>query len=314
MKFIFKVLPVAWLISVLFLIGCCFLGRNILLHSDDYTNNILHKVQDQESAEKMIESKNKNAAFDDKDVKPISATEFAAARLQYKEIVNTSGVGAIYIPSSEIKTKIFAGMDNFNLAVGVGTYSAEQRLGEGNYIVMAHNIVEDGGVLNKLPNTKLGSVVYATDFSKIYEYITVFNSPVNQGRGEYLDSPKAGDPKLITLFRCEGAEGTAERYLLQGEFSKSYVVSEASDLLKEKLGLVEKQTVRESSDVPDSVRDKENTNNAWTAPNNSKREKIKSSFETFCMSVYRIFKSHLFIIYGVSIATTVVLFGLAAKY
>lgn len=305
----------AWLISVLFLIGCCFLGRNILLHSDDYTNNILHKVQDQESAEKMIKSKNKNAAFDDKDVKPISATEMAAARLQYKKIVNTTGIGAIYIPSSEIKTKIFAGMDNLNLAVGVGTYSAEQRLGEGNYIVMAHNIVENGGALNKLPNTKLGSIVYATDFSKVYEYITVFNNIVNQERGDYLDLPKEEDPKLITIFRCEGAEGTGARYLLQGEFLKSYEVSEASNPVKEKLGLVEKQTISESEEHSASASDNGNsTTNAWKTSDNSKKKKIESAFETFCISIYSIFKSHLLVICVVSITTTIVLFGLATKH
>ncbi|OQO54948.1 hypothetical protein BHG15_14915 [Enterococcus hirae] len=129
-------------------------------------------------------------------------------------------------------------MSNENLMVGVGTYRADQRLGKGNYVLLAHNLVQGGGVLKNLRQTSEGSLIYATDFANIYEYRVTKNQVVNQSEGEVLDEPKAEETPLITFIRCEGGVNTTQRAVVQGMFVSSYPASEADNELKEKLGLV----------------------------------------------------------------------------
>lgn len=114
---------------------------------------------------------------------------YAETQLHYDDIVNQWGIGSVYIPSSPIQTKILAGMSNENLMVGVGTYRAEQWLGKGNYVSLAHNLVQGGDALKNIRQTSEGSLIYATDFANIYEYRVMKKQVLSQSEGEILDEP-----------------------------------------------------------------------------------------------------------------------------
>ncbi|HHB0714501.1 class A sortase [Enterococcus faecium] len=291
---------ISWILFGFFIIGSTAYGYFLLQKSDNRSQFLRSPIQQEEQVEKKQESKNAKASFNPLLIQPVHAEEFAEAQLHYEDLVNQWGIGAVYIPSSSIQTKILAGMSNENLMVGVGTYRAEQRLGKGNYVLLAHNLVQGGGALKNLRQTSEGSLIYATDFANIYEYRVTKNQVMNQSEGEVLDEPKAEEIPLITFIRCEGGLNTTQRAVVQGTFVSSYPASEADNELKEKLGLVSvvqdqervvntKNTIVSNSidKVNHETNSEEHTNQLVKTHGETsvlKEEKeVYSSFERYCI-------------------------------
>lgn len=237
MRKLIKALPLIFFLGGLCFAGACFVGYRQLLSSDDNAKQMTHQIQSREKSQQQLNEKKKQANYDPNQIKPVTPKEYAAAQLKYEDIVNRYGIGSLFIPSSNIRTKILAGMSNQNLMVAVGTYYPDQKLGKGNYVLLAHNLVEGGGALGNLPNTKLDHVIYATDFTNVYEYKAIKNETVHQANGQLLEKPSDKESPIITLFRCEGAINTPNRALVQGEFIRSYSASQASSDVKVGLGL-----------------------------------------------------------------------------
>ncbi|HFC9356759.1 TPA: class A sortase [Enterococcus hirae] len=314
---------IIWILFGFFIVGSTAYGYFLLQKPDNRSQSLRSPIQQEEQVEKKQESKNAKASFNPLLIQPVHAEEFAEAQLHYEDIVNQWGIGAVYIPSSSIQTKILAGMSNENLMVGVGTYRAEQRLGKGNYVLLAHNLVRGGGALKNLRQTSEGSLIYATDFANIYEYRVIKNQVVNQSEGEILDESKAEETPLITFIRCEGGLNTTQRAVVQGTFVSSYPASEADNELKEKLGLVsvvqdQKQVdniiVSNSMDTVSNhdITSDEHTNQSVKKSkemNALKEEKeVYSSFEKYCIWLVKECND-IYVLITASVVYLLVLFG-----
>lgn len=242
MKKMIRILPIIWILFGLLFFVYGRYGYYLLLHANESSQNIQHAIESPGSTDNNLKEKNeeatKIAAFNEAAIRPVEAKDYADAQLASEKIIQQWGIGSIYIPSSAIKTKILAGMSNENLIVGVGTYQANQKMGEGNYVVLAHNLVEGGGALHNLTKTKIGTTIYTTDFSSVYEYQVTVNKIEEQTNGELLMEPKEGEKGKVTLFRCEGGMHTPNRAVVQGEFVKSYPAIEATKQVLAGLGLV----------------------------------------------------------------------------
>lgn len=152
-----KALPILWLIFGLVFASGCYYGYHLMKHADRNAEQMTHRIEPKEISQQRIEQRTNKATFDDRQIKPVTPEAYADAQLHYEKIVGQWGIGALYIPSAAIRTKILAGMDNQNLMVGVGTYYPNQQLGKGNYVGLAHNLVQGGehwGTYRKLPCTK----------------------------------------------------------------------------------------------------------------------------------------------------------------
>ena len=314
---------ISWILFGFFIVGSTAYGYFLLQKSDNRSQFLRSPIQQEEKVEKKQESKNAKASFNPLLIQPVHAEEFAEAQLHYEDLVNQWGIGAVYIPSSSIQTKILAGMSNENLMVGVGTYRAEQRLGKGNYVLLAHNLVQGGGALKNLRHTSEGSLIYATDFANIYEYRVTKNQVVNQSEGEILDEPKAEETPLITFIRCEGGLNTTQRAVVQGVFVSSYPASEADNELKEKLGLVsvvqdQEQAVNMTNSTDtvadhDTISEKHEPTNQLVKKNNEtsvlKEEKeVYSSFEKNCIWLVKECND-MYVLITASVVYLLVLFG-----
>lgn len=239
MKKAWKALPILWLVSGIVLACGSYYGYHLMKNAGSNAEQMTHQIEPKKTSQKRIEQKTKQASYDESQIKPVTPEAFADAQLKYEKIVNQWGIGAIYIPSAEIRTKTLAGMANQNLMVGVGTYYPNQQLGKENYVVLAHNLVQGGGALGNLPKTALNQVFYATDFTNVYEYAARKNAVVNQSEGELLEVPEKDDQALMTLIRCEGGINTPKRAIVQGTFVKSYPADQATTEVKLGLGLIE---------------------------------------------------------------------------
>lgn len=293
-----KVLPFLWLVLGVVFSGACYYGQYSLLHSNDNDNQMTHQIESNKTSQKRRDELSKKASYDPDQVKPVTPGEYAKAQLRYYEIVNQWGIGALYIPSSDIHSKILVGMNNQNLMVGVGTYYPNQRLGEGNYVVLAHNLVQGGGTLGNLPRTALNQVIYVTDFTNVFEYVTKKNEVVDQSRGELIKVPEKGQPSLITLIRCEGAINTTKRSVVQGEFIKEYPADEASEDVKIGLGLIEgrweEAQVSSTENLPSDLI--ENTKGKKIAANKKSSTHCFSPIQTICIRLFTLLKESPYLV------------------
>lgn len=297
MKKILKFFSIIWLLLGFSIVGLTIYGYYLLQKNDNRSSVLSFPIQNEKQVEENQQAKITDSLFDPESIQPVHAKDFANAQLHYEEIINQWGIGSIYIPSSIVQTKILSGMSNDNLMVGVGTYRSEQRLGKGNYVLLAHNLTQGGGVLNNIRQTAIGSLIYATDFSKIYEYRVTMNQVVNQSAGEVLNEPKENEKPLITLIRCEGGLNTDKRAVVQGELISSYSASEANNVLKERLGLIsvvkdQEESVKSSNTTESNLNKYQTNSNKHTNPSANINEKnrvlkesqdVYSSFQRYCI-------------------------------
>ncbi|EJC3746097.1 class A sortase [Enterococcus faecium] len=297
MKKILKFFSIIWLLLGFSIVGSTIYGYYLLQKNDNRSSVLSFPIQNEKQVEENQQAKITDSLFDPESIQPVHAKDFANAQLHYEEIINQWGIGSIYIPSSIVQTKILSGMSNDNLMVGVGTYRSEQRLGKGNYVLLAHNLTQGGGVLNNICQTAIGSLIYATDFSNIYEYRVTMNQVVNQSAGEVLNEPKENEKPLITLIRCEGGLNTDKRAVVQGELISSYSASEANNDLKERLGLIsvvkdQEESVKSSNTTESNLNKHQTNSNKHTNPSANINEKnrvlkesqdVYSSFQRYCI-------------------------------
>lgn len=239
MKKLWKNLPFLWIVLGIVISCASYYGYHLLLQANDHAEQIKHPIELSQSNRDEQKKKLQKATYCPRQIKPVTSAAYAKAQLRYAEIVNQWVVGALYIPSADIHSKILAGIDNQNLMVGVGTYYQDQQLGKGNYVLLAHNLVQGGGTLGNLPKTTLQQIFYLTDFTNVYEYVSIKNDVVDQSRGDLMAIPADDQTAIVTLIRCEGGINTSNRAVVQGEFLREYPASEASKAVKLGLGLIE---------------------------------------------------------------------------
>lgn len=301
MKKIWEALPILWLICGVLFFVASYYGYELLLHANEQVEQLTYPIESKGETKEKQKRKIKNAVYCPRQIKPVTPKTYAKAQLHYTEIVNQWGIGALFIPSANIHSKILAGMANQNLMVGVGTYYKDQQLSSGNYVLLAHNLVQGGGTLGNLPKTSLQEIIYATDFTNVYEYKTTKNEVVPASRGDLLDIPDGDKPAVLTLIRCEGGINTSNRAVVQGEFLKEYPVSEASAEVKLGLGLVESHLVIDDTMISSQNKSSEPKNDLQ-AKKRLKQEKQEPKFspiETFCIYLFTVLNEFPFLM-GIS--------------
>lgn len=157
--------------------------------------------------------------------------------------------------------------------------------------MLAHNLVEGGGALGRISNTQLSGVIYATDFTNVYEYFAMKNEVINQANGEVLDLPKEEKAK-ITFIRCEGGMDTPNRAVVQGEYGKSYPAEEATPEVKEALGLYKKvdtgtNATTETTDNQQANSNLKNSNNKKNQFKEGKQSRY-NGLQRFCIVCFQL--------------------------
>ncbi|QDK71166.1 class A/C sortase [Lactococcus protaetiae] len=183
------------------------------------------------------------ANYTESDVTSVGIGNYAEAKINFNQTVNDWGVGKIVIPSQQINLPILAGMNNDNLLNGAATYSVQQQLGKGNYVLLAHNIPNNKGesspvLLGKINKLKKGDVIYASDFKNVYVYKVTTNQVVKETETQYIEQPQdRRSGAMITLIRCEGGMGTQFRRVVQGDLVKKESLNQLDNERLKDLGM-----------------------------------------------------------------------------
>lgn len=139
-------------------------------------------------------------------------------------------IGEIYVPDVGIHIPILEGLTNENLWLASATMKPNQVMGEGNYAIAGHYMLDKSLLFTPLENSREGQKVYITDKRTVYEYTIKSIRQMDPSNGHVINNSE-GDG-LVTLVTCSDPWGT-NRIIVRGELTKEYDIKEASDHLQQ---------------------------------------------------------------------------------
>lgn len=171
--------------------------------------------------EKVVATNSKKkGSFDYSKVKSLDWQTVLKARASENRI---KVIGEIAYPDVNIHLPIGKGVDNLTLALAAGTLKADQKMGEGNYALAGHHMVDKQVLFSPLYwKAKIGQKVYLTDETNIYEYQVNVRQFIKATDVQVVDDVK--DQKLLTLVTCDDTgEG---RLMIRAKFVKKMAHSQ----------------------------------------------------------------------------------------
>lgn len=198
--------------------------------------------QQTELADYNLEKINQ-AEYGEKQIASVNVADYAKAKNMLADTTNKWGIGKLVIPNAEINLPILAGLSNQNLLTGASTYSADQQLGRGNYVLLSHNIFDQDLLLHRIQNLKKKDIIYATDFKTVFHYEVTVNKVIEDTEVSYIEENSGMQTPIITLLRCEGNIGTRYRRVVQGTLVKKEPVDAANQEQMKAVGLEKTGTV-----------------------------------------------------------------------
>lgn len=127
---------------------------------------------------------------------------------------------------AEAKTKTLETINNYdNLLTGASTYRENQLLGDGNYVLLTHNIFEKDVLFHRIIHLKQGDLIYTTDFKDVYVYEVFLNKKIKETEVNYVKQQEG--ETFLTLLRCEGDIGTIYRRVVQGKLKEKIPLSDS---------------------------------------------------------------------------------------
>ncbi|MBC9875558.1 class A sortase [Macrococcoides bohemicum] len=135
-------------------------------------------------------------------------------------------IGKLYVPNVELNIAVLEGLTNQNLDVASGTMKPNQKMGEGNFAIAGHHMIDYNSLFTPVSRMKEYDEIFLSDKRYVYEYVTTKVSVVSENNGNVVDDVPGEN--LITLVTCSDPEGTA-RVVVRGKLMKKYKVTEASE-------------------------------------------------------------------------------------
>lgn len=217
------------LLFILLLIGLIlvFNGpiKNLLVGQMTAENSLKHST-----ADKIKSNQKKETTFDFDAVEALDFQAVVKSKLNKGDLYT---LGGIAIPELQLNLPIFKGVSNYSLIVGAGTMKPEQQMGEGNYALASHHMLEKNMLFGPLVNSEIGQTIYLTDLESVYEYRITRKEYVEPTRVDVIED--VADKALITLVTCD-ATG-ANRLIVQGELHKKTPYSKTSDTILQAFNL-----------------------------------------------------------------------------
>ena len=177
------------------------------------------------------------AEYGEKQIASVNVADYAKAKTMLQDTTNRWGIGKLVIPSVEIHLPILAGLSNQNLLSGASTLTANQQLGRGNYVLLAHNIFDQDLLLHRIQNLKKKEIIYATDFKNVFQYEVSVNKIIEDTEVSYIEDTAGLQTPIITLLRCEGDIGTKYRRVVQGTLLKKTALEDADESQLQAVGI-----------------------------------------------------------------------------
>lgn len=171
-----------------------------------------HRQMNQVTTSAIARNEQKSGEFDFSQVDSISAGQVAKASLRQQDI---AVLGKIAVPSVDLYLPIVKGVSNIALSVGAGTMKPNQKLGQGNYALAGHDMIDTGILFAPLARVQVGQDIYLTNLKRIYVYQVTVKKKIVPEATTIIDDVVG--KKLVTLITC--ADGGTKRWAIQGELT-----------------------------------------------------------------------------------------------
>ncbi|CAM2913569.1 class A sortase [Dellaglioa algida] len=171
-------------------------------------------------------NKNKKASFDFSEVKSLNTADVLKAKVNEKDLVL---LGELSIPDVSLNLPIAKGVSTNTLALAAGTLKENEKMGEGNYALAGHHMINEGLLFSPLVQMKLGQKIYLTDAKNIYEYTTTKKKYIKATDVQVIDDTPG--KTQVTLITCD--DTGAGRLMVQGEYVQKWTYSAAPKTVKD---------------------------------------------------------------------------------
>lgn len=202
-------------LKTVFIILLLLLGLALVFNQqikDAIVNFNTNRKLAQVDQDKIKQAKHIKASYDFNAISDVDVKQVAAAATD-----NQQGyLGKIAIPAVHIKLPIVKGVSKVALATGAGTMKPDEKMGQGNYALAGHNMLNPNILFSAVAETKVGQKIYITDLKKVYVYQINHREVITPTTVTIIDDIPG--KKMITLITC--AESGTKRWAVQGDLLK----------------------------------------------------------------------------------------------
>lgn len=226
----------------LFYLGILF-GSVLIIFGNQITASIARTTTKNTVVKKITKDEVKkvvsDANYDWSEVSNSNVIDSISAKMKSQ----SNPIAIVTQPKAKVASTVVAGLDKYQLNLSAGTISAEQKPGQGNYVLVGHHVPKSEWALFSgiYYFAEPGQKIYLTDLEKVYEY-TVTNvkfvdeSDVDIVKQSKVDSSENGHKPgvpMMTLISCDitGNKRITEYADLTNtfDFSKDKLPKEAVD-------------------------------------------------------------------------------------
>lgn len=160
-------------------------------------------------------------------VEPVTMRQVLHARLHEGDIHT---VGQIAAPADGLHLPIGLGVGKDTLMLAAGTMRPGERMGQGNYALAGHHMVNPRALFTPLYlHAKPGQMVYLTDRNNVYQYEIKVRKTISMHDMGVINDERTPE---ITLITCASDQYSNRRLLIGGTLVKTYPLSNAPTSLK----------------------------------------------------------------------------------
>lgn len=196
-----------------------------LLDKNKHTSSKSNAGTTKQASTKKSPKMPKGVSFNFSKVKSLDVQTAVGARMNASQVRN---VGQIMIPQSGLHLPIGLGVSNTTLALAAGTMRPNQKMGEGNYPLAGHHMVNHDILFGPLYyRTKVGQSIYLTDMKYIYRYVAYQKKFISAYHVSVINQTKK---PILTLITCDKIG--KNRLMVRGKYQAKVLLKDAPTRLK----------------------------------------------------------------------------------
>lgn len=169
--------------------------------------------------------RHKSSGYDMSKVKPVTMSQAVSARMHAKHL---PVIGQILVPSVGLHLPIGKGVGNETLMLAAGTMKANEKMGQGNYALAGHHMINKSALFTPLWfHAHKGTQVYITNMKKVYVYKINVRKVISPYDVNVINNTKQ---PILTLITCN--DSGSKRLLLQGHLRRTVSINHVSPVIR----------------------------------------------------------------------------------
>lgn len=212
-------------------LGIAFIIGLVLLFNKPITNYLIENYHPVIFSDEIQTKKNAKVPYDWASVKPLNLFSVVKARAYHPQI---KVIGGIYNQKLGLNVPIVNGVDQTIYSLCAGALEPNEKMGQGNYSIAAHNVSSSRDALFApiYQKAKVGDTLNITNFHKVYTYKIYTKARISQHNNTVLEDSSQPSLTLITCENANHSQSTSQRFVYQAKLTKTSNYSDISTSTK----------------------------------------------------------------------------------